>query len=241
MLPFVTFELRRTFRNVRFLLFLVAMPVVLYLIWGREDGTAQGLPVPALLLATLGVYAASGGALIGGGSGVAEDRAAGWLRQLRVTPLRDTDWLVGRLVNGVLVIVPGVAAVGLAAVLYGHVHLAAGRWAELAALLLLGSIPFGFLGLLVGLTFHGKTAQVALVATFFTCAFLGGVMTGGQKLGPVADGIGAVTPSYHLVRSAEGIVGGHGPGVVHVAALAVIAAVAGAAAVFQWRRQEGNG
>jgi hypothetical protein len=69
---FIRFEIVRTLRNVKYLAFLVVMPVVFYLLWGRNGG--------AEAMVAMAVYAACGGALLGSGNTIAEDRYTGWLR-----------------------------------------------------------------------------------------------------------------------------------------------------------------
>ncbi|NUW44043.1 ABC transporter permease [Nonomuraea rhodomycinica] len=229
MFSFVRFEVFRALRNVKYLLFLVVTPVGLYLIYGRTSDSA-------LAMVAMTVYAATAGGLIGSGGGVAEDRMRGWLRQLKVTPLADRHWLAGKIVQGVLMIVPGVAGVTIAAVTTGHVHLSAGRWAALLALLLLGSLPFALLGLSLGLTLKGKSAQIGIVVVFFALAALGGLIGSGTM--PYAlEQVRHYLPTYNLAQAGFAIVGGHGPAATGLAVLGAWALVAGAAALALWRRE----
>ncbi|NJP94591.1 ABC transporter permease [Nonomuraea sp. FMUSA5-5] len=231
MFSFVRFEIFRSLRNVRYLLLLVIMPVGLYLIYGRTSNS-----VPAMV--AMAVYAAAGGGLIGSGGGVAEDRLRGWLRQLRVTPLADAHWLAGKIVQGMLMILPGVAGVCLAAVTTGGVRLGAGQWAGLAALLLLGSLPFALLGLTLALTLKGKTAQIGLVVIFFALAALGGIIGSGTLPGVLAT-IQPYLPTYSLAQAGYAIAGGHGPQASGLAVLAGWALAAAASALVLWRREAG--
>lgn len=229
MFSFVRFEIFRALRNIRYLLLLVVMPVGLYLIYGRTSDSA-------FAMVAMAVYAAAGGGLIGSGGGVAEDRMRGWLRQLKVTPLADRHWLAGKIVQGMLMIVPGVAGVGVAAVTVGGVHLAAGQWAALLGQLVLGSLPFALLGLSLALTLKGKTAQIGLVVIFFALAALGGVIGSGTLPAALAA-IQPYLPTYSLVQAGYAIIGGHGPQAGGLAVLAGWAIAAAAATLVQWRRE----
>lgn len=226
MLHFLRFETVRVLRNIKYLVFLVAIPVVFYLMWGRHfAGDAVAMMV----------YAASSGALMAAGGGVADDRAQGWLRQLKVTPLRDGQWFAGRLILGLFMILPGMAGVAVAAILAGHVHFSAVRWVELAGLLWIGSVPFALLGLFLGLTLRGKTAQLGIVVVFFTFAILGGVLGSGNLPG-LWGRIGHSTPAYSLVNSGKAIISGQPLSVAPFAVLLAWTVVAAAAALARWRR-----
>jgi ABC-2 type transport system permease protein len=239
MFSLMRFEAVRALRNVKYLVFLIVVPVGFYLLWGRQSGEQDGVQISALALVTMAVYAATGGALMAAGGGVADDRAQGWLRQLKVTPLRDAEWLAGRILLGVMMTVPGVAGVSLAALLAGHVQLPTGRWAALIGLLLVGSVPFGLLGLLFGLMLRGKTAQLGLVVVFFALAVLGGVIGSGSFPG-AWEHIRRLTPSYSLVQEGNAVISGHALGAGHAGVLAVWAVLAAVAVLLRWRQSSGT-
>jgi ABC-2 type transport system permease protein len=223
MTAFIRFEVIRTLRNVRYLAFLVVMPVVFYLMWGRTGG-------PGAMVA-MTVYAACGGALLGSGNTIAEDRQTGWLRQLRITPLADRAWLAGKIVQGVLTVIPGVLIVCVVAVFTGHVELAPGRWLGLAVLLLLGSLPFALIGVFVGMLMRGKTATVALMLMFFALMFIGGVIAGNTTVPG-----GNVTPTYNLLSAGIQISEGQPIGGGYLLNLGGWALAAGVGVLLRWRR-----
>jgi hypothetical protein len=51
--PFLRSEIPRALRNVRFLVMPLAFPVLLYVIYAKQNGTSQGLTVAALLLVSM--------------------------------------------------------------------------------------------------------------------------------------------------------------------------------------------
>ncbi|GAB3870405.1 hypothetical protein GCM10029964_004860 [Kibdelosporangium lantanae] len=148
MTAFVRFEVVRTLRNVRYLAFLIVMPVVFYLVWGRGQG-------PAAMVA-MAVWAACGAALLGSGNTIAEDRFTGWLRQLRATPLSNPAWLGGKVIQGVLMVIPGVVVLSLVAVFVGHVRLDPAQWVLLAVVMLVGALPFALVGVFGGCCSRGR-------------------------------------------------------------------------------------
>ena len=82
-------ELKRVLRNRRTLIFALVLPAALFFVFGSGDQGAERVGdgnVSAYVMVSMALY---GGALIAAstGSGVALERALGWSRQLRLTPL----------------------------------------------------------------------------------------------------------------------------------------------------------
>ena len=92
MIAFLRFEIVRTLRNVRFLVFLIAFPVLLYLIYAKQTGTSQGLTVAAILMVSMAVWSGMGSAMFATGPQLAKERQNGWMRQLRVSPISAPRW-----------------------------------------------------------------------------------------------------------------------------------------------------
>jgi ABC-2 type transport system permease protein len=237
MIAFLRFEIMRTLRNVRFLIMLLAFPVLLYLIYAKQQGTSQGLAVASLLLVSLAVYSGMGSAMFASGPQLARERQSGWMRQLRISPISTHGWFTAKLAQSILLIIPGLAALAALAFTYGHVHMAAGRMGLLALVLVLGAVPFCLLGLVIGLMFDGPTAQVAQMITLLVMAFLGGIFIQWHSLPHDMQLIGKILPSYHLAQLGWNAAAGRALGVSNVAALAAWTAGLAAVAVWRWRQE----
>ena len=177
MLSYARFETLRTIRNPGFLFLVTVVPVALYVIGVRgisEGESIGGIPASAWYLASATAIGAIGAAITGSGARLAAERASGWSRQLRVTPLTETGWLVGRLLASVLIVVPVIVVVAILALVVGDVDLAAGQWLGLITATLFGSISMALIGLIVGLVFRFEAAQAAQAVAFVLLAFLGG-------------------------------------------------------------------
>ena len=124
MTGFLTLELRRSLRDVRYLVLAVAMPIGLYLLFaglfGAHGQQAQGLPQPTELMVAMIAYGAIWAVFSATGPRIAHERAIGWTRQLRVTPLTPTSALAGKLVTAVAAALPAMALVALTAVASHH-------------------------------------------------------------------------------------------------------------------------
>ena len=219
MAAFLKFEILRSLRNVRFLVFIAGFPVLLYLIYAKQSGTSEGLTVAALLMVSMAVWSGMGSAMFATGPQLARERQSGWMRQLRVSPISAPRWFGAKLAQGLLLIIPGFALLVALAYGYGHVHLAAAHLATLAAVLVLGVIPFCVLGLVIGLVFDGQTAQVAQMLIMIVLAFLGGIFIPWHTLPHVMQLIGKALPSYHLAQLGWNSVAGTSLGMTNVLAL----------------------
>ena len=237
MAAFLRFEIVRTLRNVRFVILIAGFPVLLYLIYAKQSGTSEGLTVAALLLVSMAVWSGMGSAMFATGPQLARERQNGWMRQLRVSPISAPRWFLAKLAQGLLLIIPGFVLLILLGFGYGHVHLAADRVAVLAAVLLLGVIPFCVLGLVIGLVFDGQTAQVTQMITLLVLAFLGGIFIQWSSLPHGMQLIGKMLPSYHLAQLGWNAAGGRPLGMANVAVLAAWTAGLAAVAVWRWRSE----
>jgi ABC-2 type transport system permease protein len=237
MIAFLRFEIVRTLRNVRFLVMLIAFPVLLYLIYAKQHGISQGLTVATLLLVSMAVYSGMGSAMFASGPQLARERRSGWMRQLRISPIGTRGWFTAKLVQAILMIIPGLAVLLALALTYGHVHLAAGRLGLLVAVLVLGAIPFCALGLVIGLMFDSQTAQVAQMITLLVLGFLGGIFISWNSLPHGMQMIGKVLPSYHLAQLGWNAAAGRPLDMANVAVLAAWTAGLAAVALWRWRSE----
>jgi len=237
MAAFLKFEILRSLRNVRFVVFIAGFPVLLYLIYATQRGTAEGLTVAALLMVSMAVWSGMGSAMFATGPQLARERQSGWMRQLQVSPISAARWFGAKLAQGLLLIIPGFVLLVALGYGYGHVHLTAAKVGVLAAILVLGLIPFCVLGLVIGLVFDGQTAQVAQMLIMLVLAFLGGIFIPWHTLPHVMQIIGQALPSYHLVQLGWNAAAGRALRVGDMLVLAAWAAGLGVIAIWRWRQE----
>ncbi len=98
---FVALEIRRMLRNKRTAIFTLIMPSVFFLLFGTDSSykhTQIGRGnVTAYVLISMAVYGAML-ATTSGGAAVSVERAVGWSRQLRLTPLNPVAYVAVKLV-----------------------------------------------------------------------------------------------------------------------------------------------
>jgi ABC-2 type transport system permease protein len=204
-------ELLRTFRNGRLFIFSMAFPLILFLTvaGSNRHGTLDGISFPLYYMSGMAAWGTMG-AMIATGGRIAGERAVGWNRQLRTTPLPPRTYLAAKVATGYAMAVATMAALYVAGLSIG-VRLSAGRWLEMTALILVGLVPFATLGILIGHFLTVDSIGPALGGLTSLFALLGGAW------GPLAEG-GALRrvfeclPSYWLVQAGRVAVGtGHWP------------------------------
>ncbi|WP_055489779.1 ABC transporter permease [Streptomyces sp. TP-A0356] len=237
MLDYLWLEVRRTLRDVGFVIVGVAMPVMMYLLF-TNIGAADGAWRTASMVG-MAAYGAVGSALSTGG-GVAEDRAIGWLRQLRVTPMTPRQVVTGRALTSSVTVLPAIVAVLAAGGLVNGVRLAVWQWAAIALLLWLGSVPFTLLGLGNGYRLTAQTTGVTNMVCNLGLAVLGGLWFPATLFPGWLREVSAYTPTYRFAELGTAVADGRLPALGAVLVLMVWLGVFGSYAVLSYRRAGRN-
>jgi len=171
-LPLLSLEVRRRLRNRRSVIFSIVLPVAFFLMFTTTDYSAMPYGngnVVANMMIGMALY----GALMtttGAGAAVSNERASGWSRQLRLTPLKPIAYITAKAIVGMLISALAIGAVYACGPLR-HAQMPAKVWISSALIIWL--------------------ALMALLA------FLGGMfipLTPGSTM----DRIGSFTPMYGL-------------------------------------------
>jgi ABC-2 type transport system permease protein len=204
------YEVLRTLRNPLFAGLTVGLPLVLFysIASAERHQTVDGTSFPLYFMSAMAAYGAMW-ATVAPGARIARDRATGWLRQVRITPLRTRTELAAKVVGAYLLALPTLVLLLLAGASLG-VRLGATHWLELAGLLLVGLAPFIVIGFALGYSMGSDAVAAADAGVVILFALLGGVF--GFQLatsGPVFDVMKGL-PSYWLVQAGKTALGGRG-------------------------------
>ncbi|MEU7512296.1 ABC transporter permease [Streptomyces sp. NPDC042898] len=230
---YVRLEVRRTLRDAGFAISTIGVPVMMYLLFtnlGTDDGAYE-----SAAMVGMAAYGALGAAL-SLGTGVAEDKSTGWLRQLRVTPMTPRQVVTGRALTGSVVVLPAIAGVLLAGGLANGVRMEAWQWATVALTLWLGSLPFSLLGIGNGYRLSAQTTGVVNVACNLGLAVVGGLWFPTVLFPSWLRTISEYTPTNRFAELGVAVTEGTAPGATALAVLAVWAALFGVYAAVSYRR-----
>lgn len=173
------FQLRRIGRSWQYLVFTVLLPALFTVFFtkifgGRAGGATEYQAYASDYMVSMMAYGALGAAL-GATIRLAFDRASGWLRQLRVTPMTSGAVLGADIAVGAVLVLPSLIVVGLVGRFVNGVQLGALTWLALVAVMWVGSAAFVALGLLLGLALDERAAGGAIGILSIILAALGGL------------------------------------------------------------------
>jgi ABC-2 type transport system permease protein len=241
MTALLVFQLRRLARNRQYLIFTVLLPALFTVfftkIFGGQAGSAadyQGFA--SYYMVSMMAYGALGAAL-GATIRLSFDRASGWLRQLRVTPVPQRTVFAVDIVVGALLTLPSLVVVALIGRLVNHVQLAVGTWLALVGVMWLGSVAFVALGLLIGLALDEKAAGGAIGFVGVVLAALGGLWVPVDIFPQAMRAVAHAMPSYWYAQLGRDVAAGSGPGATSMLALAAFTVGFGVLAVAVARRR----
>ncbi|MFF3670404.1 ABC transporter permease [Microtetraspora malaysiensis] len=240
MLKHIKIEALRMLRNKRYAVFVVAFPLGFYLLysnlWGDQVDATTGVKASVILMVSMGAYGALASSIMSTAVPWAQERESGWLRQLQITPLPSWSFIVTKLVVSLLLTLPALVLVGLAAVLTQGVSLPPGAWAGLVVAMWLGVIPFAALGLAIGSLTRPDTAQPLAMIGMFGLALLGGLWIPLDIMPETMRSIAKVLPSNDYATIGWQIVAGETPSASAVLGILGWGVALIAFAIFAFRR-----
>jgi ABC-2 type transport system permease protein len=241
MLRYLNLEIRRMFRDTRFVFFTMAVPVAFYLLWSnifKSSGTdpLSHLSVAAGVMVSMASYGAIGAAMSTTGPRLAQERKTGWLRQLQVTPLPARTVIIGKTIASMTLALPAILLVGLTAVITKGVQLSAGQWVGMIAVMWLATLPFAALGTMIGSLVGPNSAQPLTLGLYMTLSIIGGLWMPVSILPKVLQTISSWTPSNRFAELGQDIVRGQTPSATAGLVLAAWTLVLGTLAVLAYRR-----
>lgn len=204
-------EIRRVLRNRRTLVFILIMPAVFFLLFGlpqRGQYLDNGNPVTGWIMISLAVYAAMV-ATTSAGAAVATERALGWSRQLRLTPLRPAAYVATKVATAMVLGLLGVLVEFAVGAISG-VRVPAHVWLESGLTAWLGSLVFAALGLFVGYLAPAENVMQFMGPLLAILAMLGGLFVPLDVLPHAMQQIAKFTPVYGVGQLARAPLAGTG-------------------------------
>lgn len=238
------FEFLKLLRLPVYSVSVLGFPIVFYALFGTIFGseTTQGLQVGRFMV---GGYSAAGvlsAALFGFGVAVATERAQGWMRLKRVSPMPALAYFAAKLAMATIFSGLSIASLTLLSRLMGLARFGFVEWLAMFGVLLLGVLPFGALGVALGYLFGPNSAPVVINLLFTPLAFASGLWIPVQVLPKVVQDVAVYLPTYHYGQLVVWTIGAEPSGSVmtHFAVLGVTTVAFLALAVFAYFRDEGK-
>lgn len=202
-----TYESLRMLRTPAMAVPFLLLPVPIYLFFGVVLAGGEIEKNPALanyLFSGWCVFATMGPAMFGAGCALAAEREAGLVKLRRALPMPGGSWVVAK--TAVAMVFAGIAVslVVVAAVVAGRISLSAGQLLVIAAVMIVGAIPFCAISLFVGARASGASAPAYLNLIFLPMLWLSGLFF---PLPGALERFVVIWPAFHLNQVALGLAG----------------------------------
>jgi ABC-2 type transport system permease protein len=173
---YARFEMVRIWRNPRFLLFSMALPVIMFAAFtsAHSEEALGSITVGPYIMVSMASFGAMM-AVVSIGSRIALERAGGWSRQLRLTALSGGQYLASKILGGFTFAVPSLVAVFVTAAALGRAHLSVGTYLATGAWILVGMVPLAALGVLLGYLVRADNAGQLIGGMTSLLALAGGI------------------------------------------------------------------
>jgi ABC-2 type transport system permease protein len=226
------YETIRMLRTPGFVIPFLALPVLLYVLFGVVIfGAAMANDPRAGLFVFTGfsVFGMVGPGMFGFGMVVAIEREQGLVRFKRALPMPPAAYLLAKMLMAVL-FAAGVMATMIAAAPLAHVNLSVAQALGVAAVNVLGSLPFCAIGLFLGTRTTTRSAPAVVNIVYQVMIHLSGIF---YVLPKFLRTIAPVLPPYHLQQMVLAVLGlpSEGGLLVHATVLMGIAWLLTAASV----------
>ena len=204
-ITYIGLESARQLQNARGLIFTFAIPLVMLLVFGSAYGSGGAMDkttgLPWVVVTTIQM-AGYGGmmAALGQAFNIVTERSLGWNRQLRVTPLSGTGYLVSKVVSALAVSIVSIVLLILVSVLVLGAKLSLLGWSMATLGLWAGVIPFALIAVLIGQFAKPSYAQPLFMVVFLGMAILGGLWIPLQIMPDWVSNVAQIVPSYWLNR-----------------------------------------
>ncbi|WP_433226715.1 ABC transporter permease [Actinomadura formosensis] len=233
---YVRLEMVRLLRDPGYLVLSLVSPLTMYLVFTSLDLTGrpgpQGAAYSMVGMAGFGAV----GAVMGNGVSIAEDKRLGWIRQLRLLPLRPFEAVAGRTLCAMAVTVPPIVSVCLAGALVNGVSLSVGQWASVLVLLWVGIAPMAVLGIGLGYLLTGQQAQMAGLVCYMGLSLLGGLWAPITRFPGWLERVATATPLNRYGELSWRVIGGDAPAPAGCLILVGWAALFAVFAAYAYRR-----
>ena len=205
----VKYEFLKLFRNKGFTLSTIGFPIMFYMLFGVANHFAgpHGFSYARYLLASYSCMGMIGASLFGIGVGLAMERAQGWLEVKQASPMPTMAYLLAKLVTCMAFAFVIVSALMLLGTTLAGVHLSAGEALRLYAITMSGAIPFGSMGMLLGLLLPSNAAPGIANLIYLPMSFCSGLWMPIEVLPHWMQKMAPFLPAYHFGQLGLNVVG----------------------------------
>jgi ABC-2 type transport system permease protein len=194
-------EIRRLLRNRRTIIITLIFPVFFYLVFGlnqsySSDKAGHG-NIAAFVLISLGLYGAVFSATFGGAM-VSIERAQGWSRQLRLTPLSPVAYIAMKVITALVLGAGSVGVLFIIGAVTGKASMPPYLWVVSGLSVWIGSLVFAAFGLFMGYLLPQENVMQLMSLLLTLLSFAGGLFIPVSQYPNAVQDVCKWTPLYGL-------------------------------------------
>jgi ABC-2 type transport system permease protein len=167
---------------------------------------------------------------------VAVERALGWSRQLRLTPLNPLAYMATKVLTAMVMGAVSVAIVFAVGAFSGAVQMPLWSWVVSGLVAWIGAVVFAAFGLFIGYLVPSENVMQLLGPALALLALMGGIFVPLDVLSHTLQTLAAYTPAYGVGVLARAALVDDGVDLVAVVNVVVWTALFAAGAVWRFRR-----
>jgi len=194
-------EIRRLTRNRRTVIISIALPILFFLLFGLNQGydklRAGHGNVSAFVMISLALYGAVLATTFGGAM-VSIERAQGWSRQLRLTPLSPVAYIVIKVLTALVLGATSVAAVYIVGAATNKASMSVALWIGTGLSVWIGSLLFAAFGLFLGYLLPAENVMQLIGLILALLSFAGGLFIPVSQYPVAVQDVAKWTPLYGL-------------------------------------------
>lgn len=194
-------EVRRLLRNRRTLLLTMIIPAVFYFAFGRTTpagtghyGRGNGAAATLVSMAVFGAVLATSS----GGAMVSIERATGWSRQLRTTPLRPIAYIAVKMTTSLVLSAAAIMVVYIVAAITGGPVMPIWVWVVTGLAAWIGSLLFTAFGLFLGYLMPSENVMQVIAFALMLFCLAGGVFIPLRAFSTTIATVASFTPMWGL-------------------------------------------
>lgn len=204
----VKLDILRTFRDIRYVIFVILLPVIFYFLYMQLfDPSTQlnGTTWATYAMVSMGAFGIMGTAINFMGARLQKEKSEKWYDFLKVTAIPEIYYSVSKTLSYIVLSLVSVFLILLVGFLTQGVRLDFLQVIILFAYLIAGSVVFIALALLISLI--GTAAQPLGTLLYLLLSFVGGLWMPVNSMPTLLQHIAKLTPSYHYAKIMWNMIG----------------------------------
>jgi ABC-2 type transport system permease protein len=194
-------EVRRLLRNRRTIIITIVFPVFFFLVFGLNRAYASETighgNVAAFVMISIALYGAVFATTVGGAM-VSIERAQGWSRQLRLTPLSPAAYITTKVLTALILGLVPVLVTNLAGIAAQKPSMPGYLWLVSALCVWTGSLLFAAFGLFLGYLLPSENVMQLMGLILTLLSFAGGLFIPLSQFPSAVQAVAKFTPLYGL-------------------------------------------